>query len=667
MSENRVSRKETVGANIAQNRDEEPSLRPDMANDLPIVSLIFRFRTALLIALHALVVAVSFTLAFMLRFEWLIPQAYFRTILVTLPLLLAFRMLAFGYFRLYRGWWRYVGMRDLVDLLRAVTISSLVFAASLLFFSRGQGFPRSVLVIDALLTIAFIGGARFGLRALRESRRPKVIPRLNRVLIIGAGDAGELLLREMRNNPRLGYLPVGFVDDDSRKVGFHIHGVEVLGVTSNLLDVLRTHPADELIIAIPSASRRQIQGIVNRCLESKVPFKILPAIAALAGEIHMSQVRPVKVEDLLGRDPVDLDATQIRADIAGRRVVITGAGGSIGSELARQIAGYGPATIVLLERSENALFLVDQELRRRLPEGDIRPVICDIRDRRDVERVFSDVKPQIVYHAAAFKHVPMMESHLAQAVDNNVFGTRNVAELTAEHGGKFVLISSDKAVSPSNVMGATKRLAEKLVLSLNGRGRNHFVAVRFGNVLGSNGSVVPLFTEQIAEGGPVTVTDPDATRYFMTIPEAVQLVLQASVLDEARDRIVMLEMGEPVKILDLARNLIRLSGFEPEVDIQIVFTGLRPGEKLHEQLTSETEETLPTRYEKIRVVRAHTPLPLDKGLESLREAVASRDERAILRRLQDLLPEFSPQAALLAGIRERSSGGETRTVSRSAS
>ena len=632
-----------------------------------VLALVLRYRTIVLIGLHLALVAASYTLAFLLRFEWELPAPYFQTYLATLPLVLVLRLLAFGHFRLYRGWWRYVGMRDAFDLLKAVTVSSFLFIAALLFLGKASAMPRSILLLDPILTVALIGGMRFVLRAVRERRRTTMAPRLRRVLIIGAGDAGELLLREMNNNPRLGYIPVGFVDDDQYKVGFRIHGVEVLGTIAQLGEVLQTSPADELIIAIPSASREQIQGIVDRCLDTRLPFKIIPAIAALRdGTVQMSEVRPVRIEDLLGREPVHLDATKIRSDIAGRRVLITGAGGSIGAELARQIASYGPASIGLLERSENGLYLIEQELLRKYPSLDVRPLLCDIRDRRDLQRIFRDLRPELVYHAAAFKHVPMMENNIGHAVHNNVFGTLAVAELASEHGAKFVLISTDKAVSPSNVMGATKRLAEKLVLSLNQRGRNHFVAVRFGNVLGSAGSVVPLFQEQIADGGPVTVTHPETSRYFMTIPEAVQLVLQASVLEEARDRIVMLEMGRPVKIAELARNLIRLSGLEPDVDIPIVFTGLRPGEKLHEQLTSDCEETIPTRYEKIRVVATDQQGSLDRGLTQLWEALEGRDERMVLRRLEELVPEFSPQASLLANLRDRLGVAEPLTLSRTA-
>ena len=634
-----------------------------------MLALLLRYRTIVLIGLHVALVAASYTLAFLLRFEWEIPAPYFQTYLATLPLILVLRLLAFGHFRLYRGWWRYVGMRDAYDLLKAVIVSSFLFIAALLFLGKGSAMPRSILLLDPILAITLIGGMRFLLRAVRERRgRPTIAPRLRRVMIIGAGDAGELLLREMNNNPRLGYIPVGFVDDDVYKVGFRIHGVEVLGTVSQLSEVLTINPADELIIAIPSASREQIQSIVDRCLDTRIPFKIIPAIAALRdGTVQMSEVRPVRIEDLLGREPVHLDTSKIRSEIAGRRVLITGAGGSIGAELARQIAEYGPASVGLLERSENGLYLIEQELLRKYPTLEVQSKLCDIRDRKDLAKTFRDVRPELVYHAAAFKHVPMMENNIMHAVHNNVFGTLAVAELSSEHGAKFVLISTDKAVSPSNIMGATKRLAEKLVLSLNTRGRSNFVAVRFGNVLGSAGSVVPLFQEQIADGGPVTVTHPETTRYFMTIPEAVQLVLQASVLDEARDRIVMLEMGRPVKIAELARNLIRLSGLEPDVDIPIIFTGLRPGEKLHEQLTSDCEETVPTRYEKIRVVATESPRNMDRGITQLWESLEARDERTVMRRLQELVPEFTPQAALLANLREQRPGAaEPLTLSRTA-
>jgi FlaA1/EpsC-like NDP-sugar epimerase len=655
------------GAELAPRGAPPHHESPDSIDNARVINLLFRYRSVLIVSFHFVLLLFSYWIAYVLRFEGFVPQPYVDAFVTSLPILLGCRLLAFAHYGLYRGWWRYVGMRDLYNLIRAVLVSSLVFTAALLFIGGEATVPRSVIVLDALLTVVLIGGVRFALRAVRENRRPKQGPRLRRVMIIGAGDAGELLLREMHNNPRLGYVPVGFVDDDQLKIGFQIHGVDVLGTTSELLEILQQHPADELIIAIPSASRDQIQDLVNTCLKSGLPFKIIPAIAALSdGKVHMSQVRPVRVEDLLGREQVNLDTTRIRADIAGRRVLITGAGGSIGSELARQVASYGPATLTLVDRNENALFMIDEELHRKSRGLNVHPIICDVRDRRDLESLFTDARPDIVYHAAAFKHVPIMEWHVGQAIENNVFGTLNVAELAAHVGAKLVLISTDKAVSPSNVMGATKRLAEKIVLCAQKRGITHFVAVRFGNVLGSDGSVVPLFTRQIGDGGPITVTHPDATRYFMTIPEAVQLVLQASVLDEAADRIVMLEMGEPVKIVDLARNLIRLSGFEPDVDIPIVFVGLRPGEKIHEQLVSATEETMPTRYEKIRIVRSEAPESLDRGLEQLRAAVESRDEKAIIRRLQELVPEFSPQAALLANLRERAVSPDPRARTRSA-
>ena len=634
-----------------------PAEPPAAEVTAPLFGLGMQVRRALVIVAQMFLVALSYWLAFELRFDFRMRSPEIALYGTTLgPLLLA-RLGAFWYYRLYSGWWRYVGMRDLYALLKAVVVSSVLFTTGLVLFGRTSGYPRSVLAIDAVLTMMLIGGARFTLRALREARRPEVAGlRKRRVLIIGAGDAGELLLREIQNNPRLGYEAVGFLDDDPRKTGFHIHGVAVVGVTANLAGVLAAHPADELIIAIPSASRQQIQGIVDRCLALRIPFKILPAIAALSGRVLVSQLRPVRVEDLLGRDPVSLDSSMVREEIAGRRVLITGGGGSIGAELARQVAQFDPAEVSLVDRSENALYLIEQELRRKHPGLPVHAVLCDIRDEADIVRFFRDVRPQIVYHAAAFKHVPLMEDHLPHAVHNNVFGTRIVAQAAAELEAKFVLVSTDKAVSPSNVMGATKRLAERLVLSLSAGGSRQCVAVRFGNVLGSNGSVVPLFAEQIADGGPVTVTHPDATRYFMTIPEAVTLVLQASVLEEARDRIVMLEMGAPVRIVDLARNLIRLSGLEPDVDIPIVFTGLRPGEKLHEQLVNESEATLPTRYQKIRVVQSEPIPPLEDGLARLWAALDARDEKRLLRVLQELVPEYMPQTALLASVRDHVSG-----------
>ena len=623
----------------------------------PLLGLDFHVRRALVVLFQLALIATSYWLAFALRFDFRIPAPELQVFWATLGPLLLVRLTSFAYFQLYSGWWRYVGMRDLFALSKAVIVSTVVFTTLLVALGRVQSFPRSVLAIDAMLTMSLIGGARFTLRALRENRRPgSEGQRKRRVLIIGAGDAGELLLREIQNNPRLGYEPIGFVDDDPRKTGFHIHGVPVVGGTAGLAGVLAAHPADELIIAIPSASREQIQGIVNRCLALRIPFKILPAIAALSGRVLVSQLRPVRVEDLLGRDPVELDSEIVRADIAGRRVLITGGGGSIGAELARQVADFGPAAIALIDRSENALYLIDQELRRKHPALPVRGVLCDIRDGDEVSRFFREVRPEVVFHAAAFKHVPLMEQHLPHAIHNNVFGTRNVASASAVHGAKFVLVSTDKAVSPSNVMGATKRLAEKLILALNETAGQHFVVVRFGNVLGSNGSVVPLFAEQIADGGPVTVTHPDATRYFMTIPEAVKLVLQASALEEARDKIVMLEMGAPVRIVDLARNLIRLSGLEPDVDIPIIYTGLRPGEKLHEQLTDETEATMPTRYQKIRIVQTDPPPPLADGLTELWDALQAGDDRRLLRTLQHLVPEYLPQAALLASVKDRVSG-----------
>ena len=631
------------------------------------MSLFSRYRVPLLVTAHAVLVTCSYILAYLLRFDWVIPEAYVNVMLITLPVIVGVRLGAFSWFQLYRTSWRYVGMRDLQQITKAILAGSVLFAAVMQVWRSEPLIPRSVYYVEAMLALFLIGGVRFGLRAALERRREARVVRQHRVVIVGAGDAGELLLREMFSNPRLGYQPVAFVDDDLRKVGTRIHGVDVAGTIADLPAITSRMRADEIVIAIPSVNRRQMEEIVNRCLQTRLPVKTVPSIATITdGAFHMKQLRPVRLEDLLGRAPVNLEVTRLRADITGRRVIITGAGGSIGSELARQVAEFQPGRLVLLERSENGLYMIEQELRRKHPEITLIPLICDVSATVDVQRIWGEEPPDLVYHAAAFKHVPLMESHLLPAIENNVFGTLAIAAETARHGAKLVLISTDKAVAPSNVMGATKRLAETIVLQLATRHNAHFVAVRFGNVLGSAGSVVPLFTQQIADGGPVTVTHADATRYFMTIPEAVQLVLEASVLEEARDRIVMLEMGEPVKIIDLARNLIRLSGLEPEVDIPITYTGLRPGEKLHEQLLSETEATAPTRFDKIRIVQTRPTGPLDERLQQLREMVGARDERGALRMLQELVPEFTPQAELIARLRAQMIRAEPRTAQRDA-
>src|SRR5262249_27376099 len=460
------------------------------------------------------------------------------------------------------------------------------------------GYPRSVLLLDMALTILATGGARFAVRAYTEGVKSYAAQK--RTLIVGAGDAGSGIVRELQRNPNLDYKPVGFLDDNPSKKGIKIHGVKVLGETSALAEMIEQHAVSCVMIAIPSATGEQIQQIIGRCRECRVDFKILRPVADRIHRPHLvNQLRSVRVEDLLGRAPVHLDVEAIEQKFHHKVVLITGAAGSIGSELVRQVARFAPEKVVLFDRSENDLFKIGIELSAELPGLQFVPVVGDILDVSLLRDVFALHHPDTVFHAAAYKHVPMMERNCFQAITNNVFGTYNVALVAKQYGAEqFVLISSDKAVNPTNIMAATKRVAELIVLGLE-KTRTQFRAVRFGNVLGSNGSVLPVFEQQIARGGPVTVTHPDATRYFMTIPEAAQLVLQASAMGRGGE-IFVLDRGEPMKITDLAANLIRLSGLEPERDIQITFTGLRPGEKLFEELSLEGERIKPTAHEKIR-------------------------------------------------------------------
>jgi FlaA1/EpsC-like NDP-sugar epimerase len=533
-----------------------------------------------------------------------LPASEWERFLRTLPLLLLARMAVFAWFHLYEGLWRYVSMRDILAILKAVTLSSLIFMAGVLAVF-GHGFPRSVFVLDWVLCLALVGGVRLAVRALRESSGRYGRGQGKRAFIIGAGDAGEMLLREMDRSLTLNYEVVGFIDDDPRKQGRRIHGIEVVGTVEELPALCWAKGVQELLIAIPSATPEQKRRILEGCRKSGVPFKSVPALSELLqGKARIGQLQEVRPEDLLGREPIRLDLDRLRDELQGRRILVTGAGGSIGSELCRQLAAFEPELLVLFERAESSLYFVQLELQSRHRNLQVVPVVGDILDRRKVEEVITAYAPEVIYHAAAYKHVPLMEAHPLEAIENNVFGTETVAR-AAMRGGvkKFVLISTDKAVRPVGVMGMTKRVAECLLLSLDG-GPTTFVAVRFGNVLGSDGSVLPLFRWQIAQGGPLTVTDPEATRYFMLLSEAAQLVLQAGAMGKGGE-IFFLDMGEPIRILDLAENLIRLFGLEPGRDIPIQIIGLRPGERLREELVQEQEDLLPTEHDKVWMARNH--------------------------------------------------------------
>ncbi|HEY0038336.1 MAG TPA: nucleoside-diphosphate sugar epimerase/dehydratase [Longimicrobium sp.] len=611
-----------------------------------IPKTLIQFRRWLIVLFHLMVIPLTYRFAFGLRFDLAIPAEMEVVFWSTLPYLLVGRMVSFGIFGLFRGWWRHVGMRDLIDLVQAVTLSSVLLLISLFFVEELNGFPRSLVALDWISAVMVFGGLRFAVRATREER---LVPWKSRggkrALIIGAGTAGERLVRESQRDAGVGLSPLALVDDDPGKRGMRLHGVPVLGTAADISALVAKLGVEILVIAIPSATRGEIRTIVDACLATGVEFKIVPSMREmLNGDARLTELRDVQIEDLLGRETVELSMDGPQIDLQGSTVLVTGGAGSIGSELARQVARFRPSRLIVLDQAESPLYFIHMELAEANPGVPIIPVIADVTDQARIQRVFDQFRPEYVFHAAAYKHVPLMEANAVEAVRNNVLGTLNVAQCAAAVSAKkFVLISTDKAVYPSSVMGATKRVAEEVVLGWPAltRAATDFRAVRFGNVLGSDGSVIPLFKRQMAAGNPLTVTHPDVTRYFMTIPEAVQLVLQSAALPEAGRRICMLEMGEPVRIVDLAENLIRLSGLEPYRDVQIHFTGLRPGEKLHEELMSDLEATIPTAVEKIRIVQTAEPDvdALTRGLDRLGAAAALGDAEDCLAGLCALVPE----------------------------
>jgi FlaA1/EpsC-like NDP-sugar epimerase len=592
----------------------------------------------------------SLFVSFVLRFDLLGVADHLDEFLYVLPVFLGVKLAVFYFFDLYRGWWRYVGMSDLLDIIKASAISTPIIFLVVSFVIGPTSFSRSIFLLDALMSVAIIGGVRFMIRLYTESVQTQGGRGERKLLVIGAGNTGRLLVREIRQNPSIDLKPIGFLDDDASKRGIRAEGVRVVGSVADLPRLAHELGVHDVLIAMPSASGEEMSRIVLICQEAGVSYKTVPAIGDLInGRLSLSEVRDVKIEDLLGRQVVTIETEAIRQSFAGKTVLITGAGGSIGSELARQVSGFGPRRLILFERSENDLYHVELELRRAFPSLDIVPAAGDILDTDRLEEIFFEHRPSAVLHAAAYKHVPMMERQPFMAIRNNVVGSYNVANFAARFGVEsFLLISTDKAVNPTNIMGVTKRLAELVVLGLTGASRTRYTAVRFGNVLGSNGSVVPLFKEQIAARQPVTVTDPEVTRYFMTIPEAVRLVLQASTMGSGGD-IFILDMGKPVRIVELARNLIRLSGLEPDRDIPIVFTGLRPGEKRYEELLVAGEDMVETSHPKVMRLRGGIPShdEVKMMLERLAELCALRDIRRLIDTLRSLVPEYTPSRELV--------------------
>ncbi len=554
-------------------------------------------------------IALAWWLSFELRFDQGVPVYYDKLFQRTILIVVAIQLVVFVLFRFYDRWWRYVSIRDMWSAARGVTAAVVASSLTVYFFSpvAQVRLPRSVAIMDWLLLLAFVAGSRLLARSLIERPSTGLIARGKEVLVVGAGDAGQLVIREMQRNRQLGYTPIGLIDDDPRKKNLRIHGVRVLGTTDELRHILRDNKPDEVILAIPSASGDMRQRIVNVTREGNVPVKTLPGLYELIADDSnlATQLRPVQVEDVLGREPVEVDLEATAAYLKEETVLVTGAGGSIGSELCRQIARVGPQRLILVDQGETALFEIERELVDERGFAASIPVLADCKSRTKMRQVFERYQPGVVFHAAAYKHVPLMEANPLESVRNNALATRVLVEAAAEHGAKrFVLISTDKAVNPKTVMGQSKALCEWIVEAYGAREdvATRYVAVRFGNVLGSSGSVIPIFRRQIGKGGPVTLTHPEMTRYFMTIPEAASLVVQAGSIG-GRGDVFVLDMGEPVRILDLAMQMIRLSGKDPEHDIEIEIVGSRPGEKLHEELWGEGEVAEATQHPKIMRVR----------------------------------------------------------------
>jgi len=600
--------------------------------------VLFHQRPVFISIVQAMLVIGSLIVAWLLRFDFSLP--YRRVLVPSGLLLVVIRLLTLRLFKLNHGWWHFASVSDALNILKAVTVGSVCFFALNRYLLGAVAFPRSVYVLEAVLTGCFLSGARLASRVLVESVRRDASSRSSGVILVGAGFAAQMVIRELAR-PNSGYVAVGCVDDDRSKIGVHIQGVPVLGTIEELEDLVQLNAVDEILIAIPSASGKQMRRIADECQRTRLPFKTVPTLSdIIRGEASVSQFREVRLEDLLGREPVQIDLEAVRREIDSRTVVVTGAAGSIGSELCRQILDYGPARLVCLDQSETGLYFLRLGLMDHKNGAQLTFRVADICDGERLRSLLLEFRPEIIFHAAAYKHVPMMESNVQEAVKNNVLGLIGLLDLAADAGCKsFVLISSDKAVNPTNVMGATKRICELIISSkpLNGM---RCVSVRFGNVLGSSGSVIPVLKQQLHNHRPLTITHPDIKRFFMITPEAVALVLQAFTIGKHRD-ILVLDMGESVRILDLARSLIRLSG-KSEHDVEIQFTGLREGEKLDEELFYGHEKVIPTSCEKIK--RTNGALrnwpELCRQLDELRASMSIDGAAPIRAKIKEIVPEY---------------------------
>jgi FlaA1/EpsC-like NDP-sugar epimerase len=609
------------------------------AHLIRLAQILFNRRPLFIYIFQTTLVAASVVLAWLLRFDFSLP--YRRTLLTSGLLLVVIRLIALSLFKLNHGWWHFASVSDALNILKAVASGSFAFLTLNRYLLGAVAFPRSVYVMEAVLTACFLASARLTSRVLVESIRRSSSSRLKRVMLVGAGFAAEMVIRELAR-PDSGYLAVACVDDDRSKIGIHIQGVPVLGTIEEVETLVQLNSIDEILIAIPSASGKQMRRITEACQKPKLPFKTVPTLSdVIRGKASVSQFREVRLEDLLGREPVQIDLEAVRKEIAARTVVVTGAAGSIGSELCRQILDYSPARLICLDQNETGLFFLRLNLEQHKNGAELAFRVVDVCDAERVRALLSDFMPEVIFHAAAYKHVPMMESNVQEAVKNNVLGLLGLLDLAADAGCEsFVLISSDKAVNPTNVMGATKRICELIISSRPVNGMR-CVSVRFGNVLGSSGSVIPVLRQQLGNHQPLTITHPEIRRFFMITPEAVALVLQAFAIGRHGD-ILVLDMGESVRILDLARSLIRLSCMS-EQDVEIQFTGLREGEKLNEELFYEHEMVTSTPCEKIkRTNGAHRSWPeLCRQLDELRASMSIDGAAPIRSKMKEIVPEYS--------------------------
>jgi FlaA1/EpsC-like NDP-sugar epimerase len=605
----------------------------------PLPSQFLCYRTILVALFQALLVFTALVLAWLLRFDFSLP--YRGLLFSAAPLLILIRLAAIGRFDLFHGWWRYTGVSDALDIVKAIALGSAFFLFVMRFLLGVVSFPRTIYILEAVLSIALLAGVRLLSRVFTESISAVVGSR-RKVMLIGAGSAAQIIIREIHrwNSHEV----VGCVDDDESKLGVKLQGVPVIGIVDQLPSLLAMQPVDEILIAVPSASSKQMQRFVKICEQSGTRFKTLPALHdIITGEASIREFRDVRLEDLLGRDPVEIDLRAVRKLIEGRVVLVTGAAGSIGSELCRQVLEYNPSTLLCLDQSETGIFYLEQELSKMRVFAQTVYYVGDVCDSERVRGIFAEHRPDAVFHAAAYKHVPVMERNVQEAVKNNVFALLNLLQVAEENDcGSFILISSDKAVNPTSVMGATKRIGE-LIISRRPTNGMRCVSVRFGNVLGSNGSVVPLFQEQLRRNQPLSITHPEIKRFFMTAHEAVSLVLQAFAIGDRGDTLV-LDMGEPVRIVDLAHTLIRSSG-KSEREVGIIFTGLREGEKLNEEILYATEEVHPTSFGKIKRIRGPLAgwLQLQQGLEELKIFTGVAGAEGIREKIKEMVPEYSYQ------------------------